>query len=98
MRNNELYWSGLKYSLHNDVSQNDYYYVISVTIILLGIHIVQRPCSADVRVCPRISQVLFLHSHMIDVPICKLPPLCAMIAQTEGLRFSPSHSLSFLLI
>ena len=31
-------------------------------------------------------------------PICKLVPLCALIAQTEGLRFWLPHSLSFLLI
>ena len=30
--------------------------------------------------------------------ICKLVPLCALIAQTEGLRFRPPHSHSFLLI
>ena len=30
--------------------------------------------------------------------ICKLVPLCALIAQTEGLRFWPPHSHSFLLI
>ena len=33
-----------------------------------------------------------------DGPIGKLAPLCGMIAQTEGLRFWPPHSLSFLLI
>ena len=31
-------------------------------------------------------------------PICKLLPLCALIAQVEGLRFWPPHSLSFLFI
>ena len=30
--------------------------------------------------------------------ICKLVPLCALIAQTEGMRFRPPHSHSFLLI
>ena len=30
--------------------------------------------------------------------ICKLVPLCALIAQTEGLRFWLPHSHSFLLI
>ena len=30
--------------------------------------------------------------------ICKLVPLCALIAQTEGLRFWAPHSHSFLLI
>ena len=30
--------------------------------------------------------------------ISKLVPLCALIAQTEGLRFWPPHSHSFLLI
>ena len=31
-------------------------------------------------------------------PICKLAPFCALIAQTEGLRFCPPHSRNFLLI
>ena len=30
--------------------------------------------------------------------ICKPVPLCALIAQTEGLRFRAPHSRSFLLI
>ena len=30
--------------------------------------------------------------------ICKLVPLCALIAQTEGFRFWPPHSHSFMLI
>ena len=30
--------------------------------------------------------------------ICKLVPLCSLIAQTEGLRFWPPHSHNFLLI
>ena len=30
--------------------------------------------------------------------ICKLVPLCALIAQTEGFRFWPLHSHSFMLM